>query len=221
MQKWTMADIKAANKAAGKFFFERDTMRFFKSRACRAVYQGPGGVFFVTSEQGPTADDKRRYTVRQFNPDTGEVDTAGEFQAFAAEHAARAEARRLANPAAFIPDTEPDGDEPLETAEEASISAMSAEGMAPTYSRIILGAAAAYQRMAEVECGRDLTDDERMAERRAENTIRRVIKEMQLGVDPGFGVVFCGDPRGACVKIKVPSGRTDDWGQTGICVPTR
>lgn len=37
-----------------------------------------------------------------------------------------------------------------------------------------------------------------------------------------FGVVplYGGDPRGACVKLKVPSGRTDDWGQTGLCVPT-
>lgn len=36
-----------------------------------------------------------------------------------------------------------------------------------------------------------------------------------------FGVVpdFQGDPRGACVKLRVPSGRTDDWGQTGLCVP--
>lgn len=33
--------------------------------------------------------------------------------------------------------------------------------------------------------------------------------------------VFSGDPRGACVKLKVPSGRTNDWGQEGICVPTK
>ena len=31
--------------------------------------------------------------------------------------------------------------------------------------------------------------------------------------------VFNGDPRGAVVKLKVPSGRTDDWGRTGVCVP--
>lgn len=38
-----------------------------------------------------------------------------------------------------------------------------------------------------------------------------------------FNVVpdFQGDPRGACVKLKVPSGRTDDWGRVGLCVPTR
>jgi hypothetical protein len=32
---------------------------------------------------------------------------------------------------------------------------------------------------------------------------------------------FNGDPRGAVVKLSVPSGRTDDWGREGICVPTR
>jgi len=31
--------------------------------------------------------------------------------------------------------------------------------------------------------------------------------------------VFQGDPRGAVVKLRVPSGKTDDWGQTGLCVP--
>lgn len=36
-----------------------------------------------------------------------------------------------------------------------------------------------------------------------------------------FAPIFDGDPRGACVKLKVPSGRTDDGGRTGICVPTR
>lgn len=32
--------------------------------------------------------------------------------------------------------------------------------------------------------------------------------------------VFSGDPRGATVKLQVPSGATGDWGQVGICVPT-
>lgn len=31
--------------------------------------------------------------------------------------------------------------------------------------------------------------------------------------------VFKGDPRGAVVKLKVPSGRTDDGEQEGLCVP--
>lgn len=36
-----------------------------------------------------------------------------------------------------------------------------------------------------------------------------------------FVPLFQGDPRGACVKLKVPSGKTDDHAREGICVPTR
>ena len=35
----------------------------------------------------------------------------------------------------------------------------------------------------------------------------------------GIKPVFSGDPRGAVVKLKLPSGKTDDWGGTGVCVP--
>lgn len=46
------------------------------------------------------------------------------------------------------------------------------------------------------------------------------------GVHAGNGIVpfrpvFQGDPRGACVKLRVPSGQTDDAAQAGLCVPTR
>lgn len=36
-----------------------------------------------------------------------------------------------------------------------------------------------------------------------------------------FVPVFDSDPRGACVKLKVPSGRYDDHAREGICVPVR
>lgn len=31
--------------------------------------------------------------------------------------------------------------------------------------------------------------------------------------------IFQGDPRGCVLKLKVPSGTTNDWGREGICVP--
>lgn len=46
-----------------------------------------------------------------------------------------------------------------------------------------------------------------------ERGIRQVCEKI------GCGAVLSGDPRGATVKLKVPSGRTDDWGGTGLCVP--
>ena len=42
----TTDDVKAANREAGRHFFDPATMRFFNSRVHRAVY---GGRYFVTS----------------------------------------------------------------------------------------------------------------------------------------------------------------------------
>lgn len=77
-REWTVADIKAANKRKGGHFFDPSSMRFFSSRIGKKVYSGPGGVFFTTSEQFD-AGSPRLYTVREFVPETGDVDTVGEF----------------------------------------------------------------------------------------------------------------------------------------------
>ena len=99
MDRWTMAQIRACNRERGQHWFERGTMRFFNSRVGRSVYQGPGGVYFVSSEKfepssGPAFP--RKYSVRKFNPKDCSVDTVGDFQRFGFEHAAADEAKRLA-----------------------------------------------------------------------------------------------------------------------------
>jgi hypothetical protein len=79
---WTMTAIKAANAEAGYHWFEPGTLRFFASRVGDTVYQGPGGVYFVSSEQFKMTgrpDGPRRYTVRRFLPETGAVVTVGPF----------------------------------------------------------------------------------------------------------------------------------------------
>ncbi len=87
----TIAEVRAANKAAGHHFFERSTMRFFDSAVESALY---GGRFFVTSEKGPVAESVRRYTVREAFPD-GKVSTSGAFQAYRTLEDAREALRRL------------------------------------------------------------------------------------------------------------------------------
>ncbi len=78
---WTMAAIKAAHRQTSGHFFDADAMRFFDSRVLPKVYEGPGGVYFVTSEQfhGSTGSLPRKYTVRRFDPATSDVDTEGAY----------------------------------------------------------------------------------------------------------------------------------------------
>lgn len=102
---WTIEAIRDANKAQGGHFFDADTKRFFRSRIGHTVHQGPGGVYFTTSEQfvpsrGPA--HARRYTVRRFDPDhPRSIVTAGEFQAYGSAKAANEAARWLAESVPF------------------------------------------------------------------------------------------------------------------------
>jgi hypothetical protein len=92
VDKIMMAGIRAHNEAAGFFFFSRGAMRFFRSRVLPYVYQGPGGVAFVTSEKTGFDDaSPRRHTARTYNPATGEVRTLGPSHTLR-----RSEARQLA-----------------------------------------------------------------------------------------------------------------------------
>ena len=75
-QFYTSNDIERRHKGC---FFSPDTMKFFKSRVLSEVFEGEGGVYFVTSEKGPSGDAKRMFTVRQYNPLTDNIKTIGKF----------------------------------------------------------------------------------------------------------------------------------------------
>ncbi len=88
----TITEIKKANKGTGGHWFDPDTMRFFGSRILPTVY---GGTVFITSEYTGFDRTGRAYTVRQFIPETGEVNKVGEFLGYAT----RAEAVKAAKAA--------------------------------------------------------------------------------------------------------------------------
>lgn len=69
----TISEVRAANKAAGNFFFDRGTMRFFKSRIHGGLRDGR---FFITSEQDDNGP--RLYSIREVKPG-GRIDTVGGF----------------------------------------------------------------------------------------------------------------------------------------------
>jgi len=74
-----MAAIKQVNWEAGGHWFDRSNMKSFRSRILPKVYNGPGGVFFVSSEDSGFDAAGRRFTVRQFDPKNASIDTFGPF----------------------------------------------------------------------------------------------------------------------------------------------
>ncbi len=95
-RKWTMAEIRACNADKGHYWFSRGATRFFGSKIGRSVYQGPGGIYFVTSEGRADWGIPRRHSIRKFDPSDCSVKTVGDVQRFAYDHVAKDEAKRLA-----------------------------------------------------------------------------------------------------------------------------
>ena len=80
----TIEDVKRINKEKDRHFFDRDTMRFFRSKVERDALrfgQLIDDKYFITSEQFDS-DSPRLYSVRRFNPKEGSINTIGEFQEF-------------------------------------------------------------------------------------------------------------------------------------------
>lgn len=82
----TIPELKEMSREAGSHFFDRDSMKFFHSRILPNLYTGPGGVFFVTSEQY-NDDSPRGYTVRKYNPAIASIETIGDFNTHTREPA--------------------------------------------------------------------------------------------------------------------------------------
>lgn len=66
------------------------------------------------------------------------------------------------------------------------------------------------QRLNEQYCNGNVDGDQYQVKK---NVIRK--KMHQLGYDG----LLNGDPRGAAIKLKLPSGKVNDWGNEGFCVP--
>lgn len=93
---YTIEQIKQKNRALGRHWFSRDTMRFFRTRIMCRVFPCEDGALFVTSDCHPTRSGWcRRYSVRRADA-AGEISTVGEFGGWRTRSQALAEAGRLA-----------------------------------------------------------------------------------------------------------------------------
>ena len=95
--------LKMMNEEAGKFFFSRDTMRFFDSKLSPYAYKKGNYAYFISSEQfhapeteyHPTYSAPRKYTIRKMNLKSGDVTGVGEFQEFSSNEEARAKLKKI------------------------------------------------------------------------------------------------------------------------------
>ena len=218
----TVNDIKDAMRAVGSHWFDPDTMRFFGTQVLPTVYQGPGGTYFITSEQPPHA--ALACTVRQFKPDTCDISTAGALAGYT-RRAAMTMARALAAGT---------GQEPIVTTRETfkEISDMEQfvadcqkHGNHKASERAckrLMKLATSHHRYMEAQCngewpyGRD--HDHSGGPPMVVSRCRKEITKIAAHIGAS-DVAFSGDPRGCTVKLTWSDGATDDWGTTGWCVP--
>ncbi len=87
----TIEDVISANKEKGRHWFDKETMRFFRSKIERDELrfgQLIDDKYFITSEQFDSSSP-RLFTVRRFNPKESSINTVGEFQEFKRKATAR------------------------------------------------------------------------------------------------------------------------------------
>jgi hypothetical protein len=214
---WTINDIKDHMRAAGSHWFDPGTMRFFKGRVLDEVYQGPGGIFFVSSEKGPS--EVRKYTVRRFTPEPADIGTEGEFNEMT-----KAQAIRAAKKAAGVDGaTTADSFRPVTVLQQFVHDLRThCQGGKVTIddAKLLVQLSKRHAHLEELRCGdeafcRELNEDgEHPRTLRVEARIERLAK--RIGAT---GVIFSGDPRGCTVKLTFADGETNDWGKEGWCVP--
>ncbi len=97
------------------------------------------------------------------------------------------------------------------------IEVLRGEGVPEAVALLVLRNATTLDRIAVQACnGPDLTNRQNRQEERAEARISAALRPFE-----GISAVFSGDPRGAVVRLKLKSGRYDNWDGEHYGVPVR
>ena len=88
--------IRHYNPGDNRHWFDKDTLRFFKSRISETAYANNSKevAYFVTSEQSPHGT--RKYTVRMYDFRTRQISNASNFGQYASRSGATSAAQTLA-----------------------------------------------------------------------------------------------------------------------------
>lgn len=69
---WTIDDLMRRHAEAGGTFFTPASLRFFGTNVFPKIYQGPGGVYFITRDK-MLFEPGKAYYVHGFDPETGNI----------------------------------------------------------------------------------------------------------------------------------------------------
>jgi hypothetical protein len=128
-----------------------------------------------------------------------------------------------------------------------SIMAREVPSMPLAMVRQLMRYSATLHRLAELECSSEAADRDRVRcpsqyqtvdgclcrdygnfdhDTGTHGSVPRIVQGERIGrlvtnlaTRYGLSARLNGDPRGAVVKLAVPSGYTNDWGREGVCVP--
>jgi hypothetical protein len=212
---YTINQIQDEMTAAGSHWFDRDTLRFFSCRVSEKVYQGSGGIYFVTSEK--CGDQPRAYSVRKYSPETKQIDTVGDFNSLTRAQAHR-EAVTAAGPDAIAAEQ---AHKPVSAAKQLSIDIKRGNGKCTIeQARRLIRLATRHSRMMVDHCnGYGEVYD---ADGEPSPKLAKLVSHIEFAAKRcGCGVVLGGDPRGCTCKLILPNKDTNDFGKEGWCVPVR
>lgn len=222
-QKWTVNAIKKAVREAGSHWFDPGTMRFFGTEVMPRVFQGPGGVYFITKDNQFDSSLPKLYAIRQFNPADADISTVGKINEWDDLQDAQEEAERLAAGDGEAEMTKEDF-KPVSVLEQflKDIDAHSSNPSKVTErdAKTLMTNARVHHRLMEMLCSnedfcKDIDEEGNHPHVVAQ---RKLVQQTakRLGAK---GVIFSGDPRGCTVKLTWEDGATNDFGKEGWCVP--
>lgn len=225
---WTINSIQAAMRQRGSHWWDPDTMRFFRCKVMPTVYQGDGGVYFVSSEA--YREESRAYSVRKFDPVEADIDTVGEMGQYKTKVVALNRAKKLAQGEGLVANFTAETHRPVTVLEQfiadlAKHQKSLCDSLPARMSQAaqLVAKAALHEKYMVAQCNGewpyDRDHDYDDGHPKVVEDCRLIIKKLadKLGAS---GVIFSGDPRGCTCKLTFADGFTNDFGKEGYCVPT-
>jgi hypothetical protein len=216
---YTIDRIQQEMRARGSHWWDADTMKFFATTVDPEVYEGPGGVYFVTKDKSGFGDAPKYWTVRGYDTERHDVRTVGSVADWGKRSLAHAEAAKLAMGDEGTVEVRSEKHHEVSVLDDF-VRDMQKENPAVTerHCRTLITTASQYHRLCERQCNGYYSEGAEKTDKALEKVLRTRIRNWCRTF--GFKAVYNGDPRGATVKLVLPSGKTNDWGSEGYCVPT-